>query len=83
MNIYKKDKNNQEILISDTQQQVMMEWEAPYMRKCIDTLNPKGNVLEIGFGLGYSASQIMNYNPKSYTIIECDSNIITKIKYFK
>ena len=80
MNIYYKDENNQEILLSNTNQQIMMEWEKPYMEASIDMLQPKGHVLEVGFGLGYSASQIMKYNPKSYTIIECDPIVIKKIK---
>ena len=80
MNIYYKDENNQEILLSNTNQQVMMEWEKPYMEASIDMLQPRGHVLEVGFGLGYSASQIMKYNPKSYTIIECDPIVIKKIK---
>lgn len=70
---YSKDENNQDILSSeDGQHQVMMEWEKPYMEKCIDVLKPHGCVLEIGFGFGYSASQICNnINVKSYTVIEC------------
>ena len=80
MNIYYKDENNQEILLSSTNQQVMMEWEKPYMEASIDMLQPKGDVLEIGFGLGYSATQIMKYSPKSYTIIECDPTVIKRIK---
>jgi len=54
----------------------MMEWEKPYMEASMDMLKPTGHVLEIGFGCGYSATQIMKYNPKSYTVIECDSNVI-------
>ena len=58
----------------------MMEWEKPYMEASVDFLSPKGHVLEIGFGCGYSASQIMKYPIKSYTIIECDPIVIEKIK---
>ena len=80
MNVYEKDANNQEILLSHTNQQVMMEWEKPYMEAYIDVLQPTGHVLEIGFGCGYSATQIMKYNPKSYTVIECDPVVIKKAK---
>ncbi|MDN3508072.1 MAG: class I SAM-dependent methyltransferase [Simkaniaceae bacterium] len=48
----------------------MMEWERPYMEACIDTLDPCGDVLEIGFGCGYSAGKIQDFAPKSHTIIE-------------
>ena len=77
---YTKDKNKEEILLDNNNEQVMMEWEKPYMEACIDFLQPKGNVLEIGFGMGYSATAIQKYNPKSYTIIECDPIVIKKCK---
>jgi len=81
-NVLTKDINNKDIII-DTENnnyQVMMEWEKPYMQKLIKNLNPKGNVLEIGFGLGYSANEIQKYNIKSHTIIEYDENILKKLK---
>ena len=71
------------VLLSDTGGQVMMLWEKPYMEASIDNLEPTGDVLEIGFGLGFSATQIMKYNPKSYTIIECDPAIIKKIETWR
>ena len=77
---YKKDELGQDILLDSNDEQVMMEWEKPYMEACIDFLEPKGDVLEIGFGMGYSATQIQKYNPKSYTIIECDPIVIKKCK---
>ena len=70
----------EDIILSKTGGQVMMGWEQPYMEATIDMLQPIGNVLEIGFGLGYSATQIMKHKPKSYTIIECESMIIEKAK---
>ena len=65
---YKIDKHGKEILLQDDKHQVMMEWEKPYMEACINKLQPKGHVLEIGFGMGYSATQIQKFKPKSYTI---------------
>jgi len=69
-----KDENNEKIIIDPSLEgkpfQVMMEWEKPYMKHLVKKLRPKGNVLEIGFGLGYSASEIQKYNIKSHTIIE-------------
>ena len=77
---YKIDKHGKEILLQDDKHQVMMEWEKPYMEACIDKLQPKGDVLEIGFGMGYSATQIQKYKPKSHTIIEMDSMVIKRLK---
>ena len=80
MTSYQIDSNDQEILLTHNNQQIMMEWEKPYMEECINVLKPKGDVLEIGFGCGYSATQIMKYCPKSYTIIECDDLVLEKLK---
>ena len=60
-----KDIYNKDILLNKKNEQVMMEWEKPYMEECINVLQPHGNVLEIGYGLGYSASQIRKFNIKS------------------
>lgn len=80
MNTFETDENNDEVLLSKDQDQVMMEWEKPYMEASIDFLQPKGNVLEIGFGCGYSASQILKHPIKSYTVVECDGVVIKKAK---
>jgi len=59
-------------------EQVMMEWERDYMRVCVDKLSPYGSVLELGFGLGYSATRIMEHEVESYTVIECDPSMRNK-----
>lgn len=63
-------RNKDTLLDRDINFQVMMEWEKPYMKKLINNLKPKGDVLEIGFGFGYSADEIQKYDIKSHTIIE-------------
>lgn len=80
MNYYTFDSMNEALLLSKNDKQVMMEWEKPYMEHCIDILYPVGNVLEIGFGLGYSADRIQFHKPKSHTIIECDPIVLTKLE---
>ena len=77
---FEKDKNNEDILLDSNNEQIMMEWEKPLMIATVDELQPYGDVLEIGFGMGYSATHIQTYNPKSYTIIECDPIVIKKCK---
>ncbi len=67
---YQKDSRGQQVLLKDGKFQVMMEWEKPYMHACIDALKPFGDVLEVGFGLAYSAERIQSYQPKSHTIVE-------------
>tara|TARA_E500000318_G_C3461303_1_gene172764 strand:- start:52 stop:633 length:582 start_codon:yes stop_codon:yes gene_type:complete len=82
---YGRDQNNKEILINTdlNNYQTMMEWEKPYMEYLVDNLKPFGNVLEIGFGLGYSASQIQKHDIKSHTIIECEKIVLENIEHWK
>jgi hypothetical protein len=78
---YTTDQYNRELLYdTDNDYNTMMEWEKPYMEALIDFLKPTGDVLEIGFGLGYSATQIQKHDIKSHTIIENDPIVIQKLK---
>ncbi|KDO20038.1 hypothetical protein SPRG_14186, partial [Saprolegnia parasitica CBS 223.65] len=81
-NVYTRDETDADVLLSSVGQQVMMAWERDYMEQCVERLaiTPASDVLEIGFGLGYSATKIMTYSPKTYTIIECDPVVIARIK---
>ena len=77
---YKIDEQGKEILLQDNKNQVMMEWEKPYMEAMVEKLNPSGDVLEIGFGMGYSANAIQKFDINSHTIIEADENVLKKLK---
>ena len=61
----------------------MMSWEKPYMEKCVEVLKPHGDVLEIGFGMGYSATAINKYPLRSYTVLEKDKQVIKKFNKWK
>ena len=82
---YVEDLSGNELLEDeDGIHQVMMEWEKPYMEKSIEILNPFGSVLEIGFGMGYSASKICKYDEVSeYTVIECSPTVWKKFEEWK
>jgi len=82
---YKTDKYGNQILCNeDESHQIMMEWEKPYMEKSIEHLNPFGKVLEIGFGMGYSATKICSFeNVKEYNVIECMPVVWEKFEQFK
>lgn len=77
---YAKDSFGKEVLLKDGKFQVMMEWEKPYMKACIDALKPFGDVLEVGFGCGYSATHIQSFSPKSHTIIEFHPTVAQKAR---
>lgn len=56
-----------------------MEWEKPYLEALIDNLHPFGRVLEVGFGLGYSACRIQTYPIEHHTIIESNPRIAEEV----
>jgi len=71
--IIKKYKNR----TSKSSAMVMERWEEPIIKKHVELLNVKDkDVLEIGFGMGISASMIQEGQPKSHTIIECHPQVI-------
>ena len=82
---YKKDENGKEILTDEEgRHQIMMEWEKPYMEKSIEFLNPFGRVLEIGFGMGFSASKICSFESVlEYNVIECSPIVWERFEEFK
>jgi hypothetical protein len=78
---FSSDQDGKEQLLDCDGKQVMMEWERPYMEKCIDKLriDQDSHVLEIGFGCGYSANQIQKFRPRSHTIIECAPPVLRRL----
>ena len=80
---YKTDNNGKGLFSTDGAHQVMMEWEKGYMEESINTMRPHGAVLEIGFGMGYSATKIQEFDISSHTIIECNPIVLEKLKKFQ
>ena len=60
--------------------EVMMSWEAPIMEKSAEFIcQGKGDILEIGFGLGICSDYIQAQGVNSHTIIEIHPQIIEKL----
>jgi amino acid adenylation domain-containing protein len=58
-------------------QQVMQDWETPLMKAMADIVTEsRGDILEVGFGMGISASYIQERGPRSHTIIECNRDVM-------
>lgn len=58
-------------------QQVMQSWEQPLMERMARAAASRGgDVLEVGFGMGISASFIVEAGVRSYTVIECNDAVI-------
>ncbi|KAG7402004.1 hypothetical protein PHYBOEH_008525 [Phytophthora boehmeriae] len=83
-NVKGLDELGNQVLWSSLGQQVMMQWEKNYMHVTVDALRilSTDRVLEIGFGLAYSASHIQSFKPKSHTIIECDQETLQRAREF-
>jgi len=61
--------------------EVMMDWESPIMEKSAEFIcHNKGDVLEIGFGMGICADYIQAQGVNSHTIVEIHPQIIDKLK---
>ncbi len=67
--------DSEELIIQG--QQVMQAWEYPLMRRLAEVVGEgHGDVLEIGFGMGISASLLLDIGVRSYTVVECNSQVI-------
>ena len=61
--------------------EVMMDWEHDIMKKSVEFISQsKGDILEIGLGMGIASDYIQAQNVASHTIIEMHPQIIEKLK---
>lgn len=61
--------------------QVMQAWERPLMSRMAEVVAELGgDVLEVGWGMGLSASYIMRCRPKTYTVIECNETVLERTR---
>ena len=68
-------------ILTDTGSEVMMSWEAPIMEKSAEYIcQNKGDILEIGFGMGICSDYIQAQDVNSHTIVEIHPQIIEKLK---
>ncbi|TNH23996.1 class I SAM-dependent methyltransferase [Micromonospora orduensis] len=57
-------------------QQVMQDWEAPLMRAMAAKVAATGgDILEIGFGMGISATYMLDAGIRSYTVLEANEDV--------
>jgi len=60
---------------------IMMSWEDPVMKKHAEIIcSNGGDILEIGFGMGYSSAHIQNQDIKSHTIIEIHPEVARRAR---
>lgn len=74
--------SDSELMISN--QEVMQDWEYSLMHNLANIVTSKGgDILEVGFGMGISASKILENGVNSYTVIECNPTVISKFNLWK
>ena len=67
-------------ILTDDSREVMMDWEAPIMEKSAEYIcESKGDILEIGFGMGICSDYIQAQDVNSHTIVEIHPQIIEKL----
>ena len=68
-------------IVTDDDREVMMSWEAPIMEKSAEYIcQSKGDILEIGFGMGICSDYIQAQGVNSHTIVEIHPQVIEKLK---
>ena len=68
-------------IVTDDDSEVMMSWEAPIMEKSAEYIcQSKGDILEIGFGMGICSDYIQAEGVNSHTIVEIHPQVIEKLK---
>ena len=68
-------------IVTEDGSEVMMSWEAPIMEKSAEYIcESKGDILEIGFGMGICSDYIQAQGVNSHTIVEIHPQIIEKLK---
>ena len=68
-------------ILTEDDREVMMSWEAPIMERSAEYIcESKGDILEIGFGMGICSDYIQAQDVNSHTIVEIHPQIIEKLK---
>jgi SAM-dependent methyltransferase len=68
-------------LLDETGKSIMMKWEQPIMEfQAKQIAQHGGDILNVGFGMGYMDDAIEKYKPKSHTIIEIHPVVIAEMK---
>lgn len=71
---------NEDSIISLEYGVVMMRWEKEIMEAHAKVIATGGDVLEIGFGMGLSATAIQEYGVSSHTIVEIHPEIAKRAR---
>jgi protein arginine N-methyltransferase 2 len=70
------------ILLDESDNAVMMDWEDQIMRRHAETINPKAGlkVMNVGHGLGLVDTAIQTHNPAEHHIIEAHPQVHARLR---
>merc|ERR1719456_275575 len=79
---YLSDALDEETIVDASGSPVMTQRSLPYMLRCVDGLKitSECDVLEIGFGMGFAATEIQRCKPRSHTIVECSETVLEHLR---
>ena len=64
--------------------EIMEDWQIPIMQAMASNVTQAhGHVLEIGFGIGASATNIQEAGVESHTIVECNDSVVERYHQWK
>jgi amino acid adenylation domain-containing protein len=64
--------------------QVMQDWKRPLIKKIAEIATEShGDVLEVGFGIGISATYLVEMGIRSYTVIECNNELVKEFEEWR
>ena len=67
-----------------TDEQIMEDWQLPLMREMARVAaRSGGDVLEVGFGRGVSATMIQEHGVRSHTVVECNDSIVQRFERWR
>jgi guanidinoacetate N-methyltransferase len=60
-------------------EEIMEDWQIPVMEAMAEIVTgPHGDVLEVGFGRGISATMIQDAGVRSHTVVECNDDVVER-----
>jgi guanidinoacetate N-methyltransferase len=64
--------------------EIMEDWQIPVMKAMASfAAGSHGDVLEVGFGRGVSASLLQDEGVRSHTIVECNASVIQRFRVWR
>lgn len=64
--------------------EIMEDWQIPVMRAMAEIASQTGgDVLEVGFGRGISASMIQEHGVRSHTVVECNDDVVVRYQRWR